>query len=183
MGFIREWNDTQNAWLCRNLDDDNAGAFDSVYVPANTTVRLSCDVKMIPGSYTRPYLAATSFRDRFAMGRWRTAYTGQTSYLTSTNSTDEGHAGFRELAQYTSAADGNWETKTLTIQPKKYGYFLIHGIYSDNDTREEGFYMRDVQVFFDSTPSSAKSKAKANKGVAVRAGFTRGKKRIGGTRL
>ena len=183
MGFIREWSEDEKAWFCRNLDDDNAGAFDSVYVPANTTVRMSCDVKMNTGSYTRPYLAAASHRDRYGMGRWRTAYTGQTSILSSTASSDEGHVGFREQSQYTSAADGNWETKTITIQPKKFGYFLVYGIYSDNNTREEGFYMKDVQVFFDTAPTTAKSKAKANKGIAVRSGFTRAKKRIGGTRL
>ena len=182
-GFIRQWDDDERAWVCRNLDDSDAGAFDSVYVPANTTVRLKCDVKLTAGSYTRPFLFATNSRNKHNMGRFRTAYTGQTGILTSSTAHEEGHVGFREQVQYSTAAVGNYETKQLVIQPRKYGYFLIYGIYSSSNIREEEFYMKDVQVFFDIAPSGAKAKAKANKGVAVRAGFVKAKKRIGGTRL
>ena len=179
-GFIREWDGDQNAWRCRNLDDDNAGAFDSVYVAANCTVRLSLDVKLPGGSYTRPQLFASNFRDRYGTGRWQTAYTGQDSRLNSSDSNDEGYVGFREQIQFTSAADNNWETKTLTIQPRKYGYFLIYGLHSDNNIREEEFYMRDIKIYQDHIPASSVSRSKAYKNVKKRNTFTPQKKRISG---
>jgi hypothetical protein len=87
------------------------------------------------------------------------------------------------MNQYSAAAVGAWETKTLTIDPQTKGYFLVYGITTTStDIREEYFYMRDVELFFDSSPTITKTKSISRR-AAVRSGFTRAKKRIGGTRL
>jgi hypothetical protein len=183
-GTLAIWDDSEKAWYCKQYNDANSGKFNSTYVPPNTTVRLSCDVKVQSGfTGTRPYLFAMSHRNQYAYGRWQTAYTGQTSGQDSTASNPDGIYGFRNMNQYSAAAVGAWETKTLTIDPQTKGYFLVYGITTTStDIREEYFYMRDVELFFDSSPTITKTKSISRR-AAVRSGFTRAKKRIGGTRL
>jgi hypothetical protein len=183
-GTLAIWDSAEKAWYCKQYNDANSGKFNSTYVPPNTTVRLSCDVKVQSGfTGTRPYLFAMSHRNQYAYGRWQTAYTGQTSGQDSTASSPDGIYGFRNMNQYSAAAVGAWETKTLTIDPQTKGYFLVYGITTTStDIREEYFYMKDVELFFDSSPTINKTKSMPKR-AAVRSGFTRAKKRIGGTRL
>ena len=181
-GMLAIWDNNEKAWYCKQYSDANAGRFNNTYVPANTRVRLSCDVKIQAGfSGTRPHLMALSSQNQYKYGRYRTAYTNQTSELNSTST--YGIYGFRELNQYSSNAVGNWETKTLTIEPQSKGYMLVYGVVTTSDNiREEYFYMKDVEIFFETTPIITKTKL-LPKNAAIRAGFTLAKKRIRGTRL
>lgn len=181
-GILAIWDNNEKAWYCKQYSDANAGRFNNTYVPANTRVRLSCDIKIQAGfSGTRPHLMALSSRNQYKYGRYRTAYTNQTSELNSTST--YGIYGFRELNQYSSNAVGNWETKTLTIEPQSKGYMLVYGVVTtSSNIREEYFYMKDVEIFFETAPAITKTKL-LPKNAAIRAGFTLAKKRIRGTRL
>ncbi len=183
-GMLAIWDESEKAWYCKQYSDANAGKFENTYVPPNTLVRLSCDVKIQSGfTGTRPHLFATTTRNQYNRGRYRTALSGQTSTQNSSTANEDGIDGWIEMNQYSSAAIGDWETKTLTIQPQTKGYMLVYGVTATSDNiREEYFYMKDVELFFDSSPTITKTKTMPKR-AAVRSGFTRAKKRIGGTRL
>ena len=183
-GTLAIWDRDEKAWFCKQYNDANSGKYYNVFVPANTTVRLSCDVKVQSGfTGTRPYIFAANSRSIYKRGRWRTAYTDQTSTQNSSTADASSVDGFYEATQYSAASLGDYETKTLTIQPQTRGYMLIYGIMtSSTNIREEYFYMRDVNVYLESAPAITTTKTKP-KNLAVRAGFTKAKKRIGGTRL
>ena len=151
-----------------------------VYVPANTTVRISSAMKLSAvGSYTRPHLMAREVtKYSGAGGRWSGAYTGNTGFVSDGDSFN----GFLDQIQFSAAAVGNWETKQLTLGPKKKGYFVLIGIRSEDNGHEEVHEMEDIEVFFDKAPAIDKSNNQG-KSIAVRSGFARAKKRIGGTRL
>ena len=64
-GTLAIWDEGEKAWFCKQYNDSNSGKFESTYVPPNTIVRLSCDVKVKSGfTGTRPYLFAISHRNQ-----------------------------------------------------------------------------------------------------------------------
>ena len=183
-GSLAIWTPSEDAWLCRNYNDPNAGKVEMVYVPADTTVRISCKVKIQDGfGGTRPHLFAVQHRNQYARGRWRTAYTGQTSTLTSSQSDDYGNEGFEEISQYSAASIGSYEEKQITVQPQVKGYYLLYGVTATStNIREEYYYMKDVVLSMSSAPNISTSKSMRKK-INVRNSFSSSKKRIGGTRL
>lgn len=154
-----------------------------VYVPANTTVRISAEMKFqAGGSYSSNFfLTAQKVTGyRHAVGRWRTAYTGQTSTLGS----DHGDAfySFLENSSFDVSSKGVWQERQITVEPQSKGYFLFVGIMGMNDSRQEKHELKDINIFFDQSPTYLKEGTPGRR-VSVRSGFTRAKKRIGGTRL
>ena len=117
-------------------------------------------------------------RGRYALGE----YDGSTS-LTSTNRPKSSKAvGFLEDVAYTNASIGNFQSKTLTIQPQDVGYYLIYGVrVSNTNTREETFYMKEPIVRFDKSPIG-KSYVHRNtdRRTVTRSNFNTIKKRISG---
>jgi hypothetical protein len=56
-----KWDNSEKAWrFFRRYDSsDNPAMMERIYIPANTTVRVSAEVKLAPGfSGTYPYLGA-----------------------------------------------------------------------------------------------------------------------------
>ena len=178
------WDKEENAWYCKIYNDDNSGKFETVYVPPQTTVRISCEIKIQSGySGSRPYLLAMQHRNQYNRGRYRTAYTSQTSTQNSTAAANNGIDGFQESVQYSSSAIGSYENKQLTIQPKNKGYYLTYGVSpTSTSIREEHFYMKDVRINMSKAPEISKTKS-MRKRIGIRDSFTSAKKRIGGTRL
>lgn len=163
---------------------DSAGMFwhDAIYVPANTTVRIAC--RMLGENntgYSFPILFACDNINTYAMGRWRTNYTSQTDYKTSSTSENR-YKGWREEDQGSSAMRGAWETVQVTIQPQTHGYMMAYGLRvgGSENIAEEPIYFSEPEVFFEEA-RTLKSRHDAKH--ATRSGFTRAKKRIGGTRL
>jgi len=152
-----------------------------VYVPANVTVRISSFFKgSATGSYSYPSLVAKNVSKYTAgLGRFGSGYTGNTTTQTSTN---KDFQGFYQTAAFTASSNGNWEEKQLTIQPQDKGYFMMVGLISHDNGREEVHEMKPISIFFDKA-SPIKKENNQGKSVAVRSSFNSGKKRIGGTRL
>lgn len=157
---------------------------DHIYVPAQTTVRISGKVKTpTSGSFSYPTLFAVPQHGGYSRGRWELGYSDYNSTKNSTNAVSN-MVGWEELSTYTSASQGTFEEKQLTIQPQNKGYFLVYGLFcNSSNNRQEIFYMHDIDVFFDKSPGIKPKDTHNGKGVAVRATFSRSKKRIGGTRL
>jgi hypothetical protein len=118
---------------------------------------------------------------RYAGGRYNGSYTGNTNYVSS-SAAESLFSGFVEQVQYTSAADGDWEEKQLTVSPQAKGYFLLVGIRTDDNSRDEKHLFELPDIMVDTATQIGKSDS-VGKSISNRAGFTKTKKRIGGTRL
>jgi fructose-specific component phosphotransferase system IIB-like protein len=102
----------------------------------------------------------------------------------STQAQGKLYQGFIEYTQHTTAADGAWETKTLTVQPQYRSYFLRFGYYHPNHSLvHEGFYAKDLQIALSVAPPNGVEMWPNNFAkVTIRpsANFSVGRKRISG---
>ena len=101
---------------------------------------------------------------------------------TQTSTLRAGSLGFREIAQYSSASLGSFETKTLTIQGQPIGYFLITGVYNGStNIREEGYKMRDIKIYLEQSYGAPLGRVNHQQSsLQVRTNATTPKRRIGG---
>ena len=173
-----------DSWFMVGGDSSYPFFADQVYVPANTTVRLSCELKTpSSGSYSYPFMFARTHYGGFSRGRWETAGTGQTSTVSSDESVSN-LVGWEEVIYWDSGSQDSFQEKQLTIQPQDRGYFLVYGVAcASTNNRQEIFHMKDVNVLFDTAPGIRPKDTNNGKGIKVRSSFNSGKKRIGGTRL
>lgn len=184
--LLREWNTEQQYWKCY-ANRGNAGAIEQVYVPADTAVRVSCDVRtQSNGSFSYPILIAFSQHSGWYRGQYEEVYTDTSVNSSTTNSTHGSRfIGFQESAAYTSLSQSGFETKQLTVAAQPKGYFLLVGIYTPStNIREEPFFMRNVNIYLEqAAPAALSLPSSQPKKYGVRSSFTPAKKRIGGTRL
>ena len=182
-GGLQIWDPTESAYKVVCLGSTDYPVFiSSIFVPANTTVRMKCLFKGENNTnYTFPNLFAKQQQGTSNMGRYLTDYTGETTILTSSDTRVQNSTivGFREQIQFTSACRGAWEEKQLTVQPKNSSYILVYGLHMNGNNAQEIGYMRDIQIFLDNAPNSIQDNMPSNK-IKVRDGFTPSKRRISG---
>ena len=180
-GVLLQDSSTQGNYKVFNQTSSKLVYKKQVYVPANTTVRISSFVKCsATGSYSYPTLLVKNVsKFTTGLGRYGGGYTGNTSTQGSSN---KDFQGFYHSVGFSASSRGNWEEKQITVQPQDKGYFMMVGILSNDNARDEVHEMKDINIFFDKAPAVKKDN-NHGKGVAVRSTFSRSKKRIGGTRL
>lgn len=182
---IRIWNNEEQYWDVQVASNTYRGFFESAYIPANTKVRVSCELQCTSDfNGTRPYLFGTDNRGGYRMGRWINSGS-DSSLLTSTQTSSSfaGDLGFREVSQYSSACLGAFEEGQITIQPQLKDYILVAGVYnSSTDIREEGYKMKDIKILLEQNTSMPITSyyAQRTNPVKVRSSFTPSKKRISG---
>ena len=182
---IRVWNNEEQCWDVQVGNDTNSGFFESAYIPANTKVRVSCELQCLSNyTGTRPYLVAVGNRGGYRMGRHETS-SSETSILSSTTTSTEFAAdlGFREQAQYSNASLGAFEEGQITIQAQPKDYILVAGVYnSDNSIIQEGYKMKDIRIILEQNTDMPISSfyAQRTNPIKVRSSFTPSKKRISG---
>lgn len=146
--------DGGNIWSVVNLRSEYYLAGQEInYIPANTAVTVKGEFKgQGDGSWSYPYLCAKPHTNN-ALGRYQTAYTGQTSYGSSSDADVKKSMlnGFKDEVRFDAAA-GVWQQKTLTIPAQKYGYTLLAGYSWDSDNQEEIGYIRDLKFIFVNPP-------------------------------
>jgi len=177
--FETRWDATENAWrFFRRYDSsDNPGMMERIFIPANTTVRVSAKVKLAPGfSGTYPYLGAMDL----------ISGTGENRIGNSGGADSSQWAGKRYTIQYTSAATSTYEEKQLTIDPKPYPRNYMIAVFSNSNNAAEGFWIRPIRINID-TPYTIRPFNLVNNQnqfspipTQVRSSFTEQKKRIGG---
>ena len=103
--------------------------------------------------------------------------------LNSTQAQGKAMYSFLEYATHTSASQGAYETKTITVAAQRTGYELAYGFYIDNsDIRDTGFKALPIQVLM-SRPGVVGSAHLHNGTIgrlSIRTGFNDNKKRISG---
>lgn len=170
----------EQAWrFFRRYDNsNNPGMMERIFIPANTTVRLSCKVKLSVGfSGTYPFLIAVDLISGAGVNR-----------IGNTGGEDSSQwAGKRYSAQYTVAAASAYEEKQITIVPKPYPRTYMVGVLSNNADATEGFWIKNMRIYLN-RPYANPFFNSANDGAVLRSGliteirntFTEQKKRIGG---
>lgn len=174
------WDHTEQAWrFFRRYDNDNnPGMLERVFIPAHTTVRLSCKVKLSVGfSGTYPYLGAMDLISGVGENRVGNAGGADSSQW----------AGKRYTTQYSAAAASSYEEKQLTITSKPYPRTYMMGVFSTSSTATEGFFIKDMRIYLDkpyANPffASANDTSVLRPGLVteIRSSFTEQKKRLGG---
>jgi hypothetical protein len=180
---LKEWVSDGGYWKVKFGDDSAAGVMDIVYVPAETTVRLSCELQSVgtDGSFTYPRLTAKMSGD-YKMGRYNLGEYDTTMYTSTNKPNPNKSVGFREDVAYTSDSIGDFQSKTLTIQPQQCGFYLLYGVrVSSTNTREEHFFMKEPIVRFSKAGSAeVRLDRNTNRQPVVRSAFGTVKKRISG---
>ena len=177
--YEAKWDNSERAWrFFRRHDNDNDPALaQRIWIPANTTVRVSAKVKLAPSfSGTYPYLSAV---DRISP---------VTENLVGNDGGADSSpwAGKRYSTQYTNAAASGYEQKTLTITSKPYPRNYFIGVYSNNRNASEGYWVKDLLIFMDKaykiSPYHTINNQNLFSVVTAKVGntFTKPTKRLGG---
>ena len=174
-----KWDNAENAWrFFRRYDDsNNPGMMDRIFIPAHTTVRVSGKVKLSPGfSGAYPYLGAMDL----------ISGTGENRIGNSGGADSSQWAGKRYTAQFSASAASDYEEEQITIAAKPYPRNYIIAVFSNNSDAAEGFWIKPIDIYFD-TPYSIAPYAIINNQndfrpnpVQIRSSFTEQRKRIGG---
>ena len=178
----------------------------SVYVPANSTVKLKSTAMINALSYNgnAASVSSTSYPHLVAKPTSKNLNSaGQAQYVagagpsTTYSSTDDWHEGttvrtstqaqgdllngFFDRIQHTSACVGAFESKELTVAPQKESYMLNYGyFFGSNGAREEGMQAKDIEVMMSQSHPGSDKISKINKRTRIGTSFTSNKKRISG---
>jgi hypothetical protein len=174
-----KWDDSEKAWrfFRRHDNSKDPAMMERIFIPANTTVRVSAEVKLAPGfSGTYPYLGAMDL----------ISGTGENRIGNSGGADSSRWAGKRYTAQFSAAAASAYEEEQLTIASKPYPRNYMIAVFSNSSTAAEGFWIRPIRINID-TPYRIRPFNLVNNQnqfspipTQVRSSFTEQKKRIGG---
>lgn len=179
-GTERWWDLNEGAWRVVNAADFTEwgrGWYQTVYVPANVVLIVTCAVKLAPAfSGTFPYLAIYSSQSGTGINQLGNAGGSWSSAL----------SGGSQFNQYTTNAYGNYEIRDLTMAAKSYPRYVQVGIFDTNADASEGWWMKPIQINLDSDYINL-ALAEANRGPGqqfekynVSASGTSNKVRLGG---
>jgi len=164
-------------WGLVNLRTEIGIALQShIYVPANTAVTITGEFQGEDnGNYTKPYLIAKKVSSS-RLGQYE--LNDSSTFSTSSDAAvKNSHVfGFLDQSQFTSASQGSWEQKTMTVAAQKYPYRLIAGYRVDSDNQEEIGYLQELKIALGGNSKVTKSKYFESR--SVRSGAS--KKRISG---
>lgn len=157
----RIWDPVEDAWRVYNRFDGadyGSGWSESVFVPAGTTVRAKCLIKLAPNySGNLPRFEARSTQGQFSPNLMGNTNGQWSSYLSG---------GFT-VQQYTLAAQNAYQERQLTIGAVNFPRYIQIGVHVDSTNASEGYWMKNPEIFFDK-PYINSSFATANSGSGPR---------------
>jgi hypothetical protein len=174
-----KWDNSENAWrFFRRYDNsDNPAMMERIFIPANTTVRVSGEVKLAPGfSGTYPYLGAMDLIS--GMGENRIGNSG--------GADSSQWAGKIYTAQFSASAASSYEEEQITITAKPYPRNYMIAVFSSSSDASEGFWIKPLKIYFDSPYSISPFNLINNQNqfnpvpTQIRSSFTERKIRLGG---
>jgi hypothetical protein len=143
-GTERFWDSNENAWRVLHsteLSDYGLGYMVSVYVPANVTVNASCAIKLFsPYSGNFPRFEARDIVSAVGPNKLSNAGGQYSSFVT----------GGSQVSQYTSAAETDYQTQTITINPVPFPRNINIGVHVDNVNASEGYWMKPINISLNS---------------------------------
>jgi len=140
-GVERFWDANEGAWRVLHsteINDYGLGFMVSAYVPANVTANVSCAIKLYsPYSGNYPRLEARDIMSGVGPNQLGNSGGNYSSFVT----------GGSQTTQYSAAAVGAYETKTLTIAPVAFPRNINIGVHVDSTNASEGYWMRPINIF------------------------------------
>jgi hypothetical protein len=187
---LRLWDSSVGAWrVYPDRDDALWMGFDNlIFVPANSTVYLTGSVRtfknLLYGSNTNyPYIRAQKATD-YSNGKY---FVSADTPLVSSSPYNTENIGFFDSTQYTSASLDNFETKTLTVSPQPYDYYLMAGIVCNGSANNSrlGWWEKDLEIIMTNPHPSLENQAFVNslttrKPIVIRSSLGTKKTRWGG---
>jgi hypothetical protein len=177
---LRNWDSTENSWRVYNTTDAadyGSGWFQSIFVPANVTLRARAYIKLAP-AYSGNY-------PRFEI-RDTTSGVGSNAMANAGGDWSSFVAGGAIATQFTAEASNNYEVKEITLSPVAFARYLNVGVHVDNINASEGYWLKPIEVFLDQ-PYANPAMAIVNNGpglplenYAVESSFAQNRVRIGG---
>jgi hypothetical protein len=174
-----KWDNSEKAWrfFRRHDNSNNPAMMERIYIPANTTVRVSAEVKLAPGfSGTYPYLGAMDL----------ISGAGENRIGNSGGADSSRWAGKRYTAQFSADAASAYEEEQLTIASKPYPRNYMIAVFSNSSDAAEGFWIRPIRINIDIPYRIRPFNLVNNQNqfspipTQVRSSFTEQKTRIGG---
>lgn len=139
----RVWDFSEDAWRVYNISDGEdygTGWHESVFVPANTTVKVKAQIKLAPGFVGNyPRLEARDVISGVGPNILANAGGHYSTWV----------AGGSQVNQFTAAAASAYETKELTINPVYFPRYINIGVHTDNRNASEGWWLKDIVVLLD----------------------------------
>jgi hypothetical protein len=140
---LRFWDSAEDAWRVYWIADGadyGAGWFESVFVPAGTTVRARAQIKLAPSfSGNFPRFEARDVVSGVGANQLANAGGQYSSWV----------AGGNQALQFSAAATSAYETKELTIAPVAFSRYINIGVHVDSATSSEGCWMKNIIVLLD----------------------------------
>jgi hypothetical protein len=144
-GTERWWDNTEFAWrvvVAVDFDEAWRGWYQTIYIPANTTVIVSCSVKLAPNFVgTYPYLAVSDLQSGVTPNQLGNAGGNWSSCLSGGSTT----------ANYTAQATNGYETVQITISPVSWQRMVNVGVANTLRDASEGWWMKPIQVTMNSS--------------------------------
>ena len=177
----RVWDPVEFAWRVYNnheVSDYGAGWFTTVFVPAGTTLRASCAIKLAP-----------SFSGNYPRFEARTTQSNVGINQLGNNSGNWGSwiSGGSTAIQYTAAATSSYENVEITVTAVAWPRQIQVGVHVDNLNASEGYWMKPIFTFLDkSYPVESYNAVNIDSGsgvLGVSNSFIQNIVRIGGGRI
>jgi len=164
----RIWDPVEDAWRVYfrwDYMEYGCGWSESVYVPAGTTVRARCSIKL-PSIYSgnAPRFEARSTYSNVGPNQLGNTGGNWSSVL----------SGGSTVQQYlnTSTVLNTYQTRELTIGAVNFPRYIQIGVHGDSTNMTEGFWMKNPEIFFDKPYiNSAFTTANSGSGPRVPSGF------------
>jgi hypothetical protein len=181
----RYWDQNENAWRvvhAVDTEDSGAGWFTWLYVPARTTLRASCQIKLAPNFGTNyPVFEARASQSTSFVNRVGNAdSSGDTNFRSW-------YSGGAVSNTYTALASTQYEERQLTLVPVNFPRHVIVGVRMNNRNQFRGFWMRDINVFLDTPYLLPTYKYAHHDGgggnFGIQANFDARRLRLGGGRI
>ena len=148
---LRLWDNTEQAWKVFPDRDytGNCGLANDIFLPANTTMHVKSQVKLISPNTNYPYLRVASGLD-YDKGA---TFSLSAATLSHSDPRVTKIAGFENGIRFTSASLTGYETKINTIGPFKFDTYVNASVFVSNGSAGNafvGWYEKDMEIILTS---------------------------------
>jgi len=147
------WDSSKNAWhFERRYSNDYYPIMeDSIYVPPNTTLKARFILKKKESDYYGGFQGSNYPRAYLSTSHTRQNW-GSSNNASATEWISMGGGG-HVVSNAIDISGGDWVTTDLTAPAVEFGRFINVGVWSNNRTMAEGYYVKPFQIILDSNVS------------------------------
>lgn len=170
---LKQWDSQEKAWKIITDTESWAGFMDAVYVPANTRVFVSLDLKSHPSLSVYPQLIVNGFGTSLSRGFHvrKDLAAGELKSQSDFSEITE-YTGFRDYIPFTAASKSGYETKSVTVPAFPFAYYLAVGAVHTSPGSGNGrlgWWEKDINISMENPHGymSSINSRKTNKKIAI----------------